>query len=88
MTTSNKRQAAAERRRLIEIVRRQSRLIGTGLFSRTAAPELFDLAIAAKYQRGRSLLFRGIRFPLKHGWHVYVCDPETGETLVGAGGIL
>lgn len=88
MTLQSKRQAAAVRRRLIETVRWQSRQIGRGFFTRTAAPELFDLAIAAKDRRGRSLVFQGVRFPLKHGWHVYVCDPETGETLVGAGGIL
>jgi hypothetical protein len=85
---TSKRQTAAERRRLLEIVRRQSLQLSHGFFTRAMAPELFDLAIAAKHPRGRSLLFRGVRFPLKYGLHVYVCDPDTGETLVGAGGLL
>ncbi|GAB1393335.1 hypothetical protein MASR1M60_14980 [Rhodocyclaceae bacterium] len=88
MTSPSRRQAASDRRRLIDTLRRQSRAIGGRFFTREAAPELFDLAIEAKYQRGRTMLFRGIRFPLKYGWHVYVCDPETSETLIGAGGLL
>lgn len=85
---TSKRSTTAARRCLLEIVRRQSRQLGHGFFARTAAPELFDLAIAAKGRRGGWLVFQGVRFPLKHGLHVYVCDPDTGETLVGAGGIL
>lgn len=88
MTPTSKRRTVAERRRLLEIIRWQAQQLGHGFFTREVAPELFDLAIAAKYRRGRSLVFQGVRFPLKHGWHVYVCDPDTGETLVGAGGLL
>lgn len=83
----SKNLSATVRRRLLETIRLQSRLIGMGFFRRDTAPELFDLAMAAKERRGRSMTFEGIRFPLKHGWHVYVCDPETGETLAAAGGI-
>lgn len=88
MKPSSVRKAAAERRRLLEILRWQARNLSHGFFTRDTAPELFDLGIAAKDKRGRSMVFRGIRFPLKHGLVVSVRDPQTGEALVGAGGIL
>jgi hypothetical protein len=73
------------RRDLLATLRRQSRLVASGFFRREAAPELFDLGMTAKDRRGMSLRFGGIVFPLKHGWHVYVADPETGEMLVAGG---
>jgi len=88
MKPSSARNTAAARRRLLELIRWQSRCLSHGFLSRDTAPELFDLAIAAKYERGRSMMFHGIRFPLKHGYFVSVRDPVTGEALVGAGGIL
>lgn len=69
---------------LLTVLRRQSRLIGYGFFRREAAPELYDLAMAAKDRRGRSVSFGGIVFPLSHGWSTYVLDPETGDVLVSA----
>jgi len=81
------RQHREVRRDLLATLRRQSRLIGYGTFRREVAPELYDLATMAIGRRGMSLRFGGIVFPLRHGWHVYVGDPETGETLVIAGGL-
>ncbi len=74
----------ARKRRLLATLRRQAHSIGHGFFSRETAPELFDLATTAKYRRGKFVRFGGMKFPLQHGWSVYVADPQTGDVLVSA----
>lgn len=77
------------RRRLLCTLREQRARIGAAEYSRTQAPELFDLGRAAdQAPRGRrTFTFQGVRFSMKFGFRRYVLDPETGETLT-AGGFL
>lgn len=75
--------------RLLNTLRRQKAQIRYGYFRREAAPELYDLALAAAAARGRTVRYGGIRFELRFGWWRYVCDPVTDEILTAAdGGIL
>lgn len=75
---------SAYQRRLLDTLRLQKSRIRYGFFRREAAPELFDLGLAAAAARGRTVRFGGVRFELRFGWWKYVIDPETGETLTGA----
>lgn len=47
---------------------------------------LFDLAKAAAHCRKKTIIWRGVRFPLLCGFSLQVLDPETRKTLVGTGG--
>lgn len=70
---------------LLNTIRMQRQRIGGNWFSRAEAPELHDLAIAADaapYGK-RFITFQGVRFPLRFGFRRYVCDPKTGEILIG-----
>lgn len=80
-----------ERRALLAKLRAERELIGARQFDRIEAPTLYALAITARSARGRFVSFRGVRFPCKFGLWRYICDPQTGSTLVavsGAGGML
>lgn len=82
-----KTQTTNQRNRLLSVLRAQRDRIGPRAFVRAEAPELYDLAIAVdNVRRGtRTVLYCGVRFPLKFGWRRYICDPDTGETLTGGG---
>lgn len=81
-----RRRRVRTRRALLERLRAESWAIGHGYFARSAAPTLYDLALAARSARGRFVRFGGVRFPLRFGIWKYVADPETGRTLVGTSG--
>lgn len=71
---------------LLQTLRQQRQQIsGWSSFERSDAPELFDLAMTAEsVAPGRhTFIFRGVRFYLKFGFRLYVCDPTTGDILVG-----
>lgn len=75
---------SAAQRRLLDTLRQQKARIQYGYFRREAAPELYDLGLAAAASPWRTVRYGGIRFELRFGWWRYVIDPETGETLTGA----
>lgn len=75
-----------KRRTLLTQLRSESDRIRFGFFSRAEAPALYDLAMAAKSARGRTVTYCGVRFPLVPGLMRDVCDPETGRVLVAAAG--
>lgn len=56
--------------------------------SRRIAPLVFELADAAKAARGRRMIFHGVKFKLKIGLWLNVCD-ESGEVIFStSGGVL
>lgn len=72
-----------KRRKLLSQLRSESDRIGYGFFRRAEAPALYDLAMAARTARGRTVTYRGVRFQLWDGLLRDVVDPDTGRTLSG-----
>lgn len=73
---------------LLRTLREQrQKIAGRSYFGRADAPDLYDLALAADRapQGRRTFIFRGVRFRLKFGFRRYVCDPKTGDILIGGG---
>lgn len=83
--------ARNEHKALLDSLRAERERIGDRTFHPHEAPTLHALSMAARSARGRYVRFGGVRFPCKFGLWRYVCDPQTGITLVavsGAGGVL
>jgi hypothetical protein len=81
-----KRNFVDPRKALLRMLREQRRKIdGWSYFKRDDAPDLFELALAADRAPAgrRTVMFRGVRFPLRHGYRAYVLDPRTGRILIG-----
>lgn len=61
---------------------------GRPITSRHIAPLVFELADKAKAARGRAVIFHGVKFKLKIGLWLNVCD-ESGEVIFStSGGVL
>jgi hypothetical protein len=84
-TKPARKRAKPKQPSLIEILHRQRKKIGCRGFTSHEAPELFDLAMDAKYlpARRRSMLWRGVWFRIEHGLTTrrVVCR-QTGAVLV------
>lgn len=77
------------RAELLSQLRRESDMRSGTQYSTYENSLLVDLARRAAYSRGRSILWRGILFPLRHSLWIVVIDPDTGKPLVSTqGGIL
>jgi len=70
------------RQAMLAQLRAEREKIGAREFHRAEAPNLYDLAAAASSARGKSVRFRGVRFPCRFGLWRYVFCPQTRQTLV------
>lgn len=59
---------------------------GTGYSKYETGSPLIELANAAAYASGRHIVWRGIRFPLRHGLFLAVLDPRTRKPLIFTNG--
>lgn len=76
------------RRQLMRALHDEIARSGRPITSRHIAPLVFELADIAKAARGRTVIFRGVKFKLKIGLWLNVCD-ETGEVIFStSGGVL
>lgn len=76
------------RRQLMRQLRDEIARSGRTITSRQIAPLVFELADTAKAARGRTIFFRGVKFKLKIGLWLNVCD-ESGEIIFSTtGGLL
>jgi hypothetical protein len=76
------------RLQLMRELHREIASSGRPITSRDTAPLVFELADKAKAARGRSVIFRGVKFKLKIGLWLNVCD-ESGDVIFStSGGVL
>lgn len=76
------------RRQLMQQLHDEIARSGRPITSRHIAPLVFELADMAKAARGRTVIFRGVKFKLKAGLWLNVCD-ESGEVIFSTtGGLL
>lgn len=79
----------AKRNALLNELRRESDAHAWSGYLPTTKGLLFDLARFAANSPARSIVWRDIRFPLRHSMWLAVCDPDTGKPLIMTqGGIL
>jgi hypothetical protein len=75
-----------KRNRLLNTLRKQSKMLETvrrTIDLRTAEGLIFDLARAAAHCPARSIVWQGVRFPIRHQMLcLAVLDPWTKENLV------
>lgn len=77
------------RKKLLRSLRAESRSRAFSRYSMDENTPLVELARAAAYSTRRSIIWMGIRFPLRSFLYVDVLDPETGKPLISTkGGIV
>lgn len=77
------------RQQILHRLRAESARRGNSGYRFSEKGFLIELAYAAAHSTQRSILWRGIRFPLRQGIWLAVLDPETGKGLVNTtGGML
>lgn len=74
---------------LLNQLRAESRARAGTRYSLHEDTPLVELAYFASHARGRSVHWRGIKFPIRYSLYRDVLDPETFEPLISAlGGVL
>lgn len=70
---------------LLQLRQELESLGGRGWYLPEDCPTLYGLAKAldGAPRRARHVTFRGVRFPVMHGFRRYALDPETGATVCG-----
>jgi hypothetical protein len=76
------------RRQLMQRLHDEIARSGRPITSRRIAPLVFELADKARVARGRTVIFRGVKFKLKVGLWLNVCDENGAVIFSTNGGLL
>jgi hypothetical protein len=76
------------RRKLMQVINHELTISGDLVNSRITAPTVFALADAAKVARGRTVTFYGVKFKLKVGLWLSICQPDGTVIFNAPGGVL